>query len=125
MRILYVDDDLEDTEVFNEIILEIDPSIDCNTCSRHTEITDYLKDSCPDLVFLDYRMPIIDGKEILKSLKDHHCFSSMKIIMYSTYMSDWDKEECKKLGAYECLQKMGDFHSLCEQISALIKTIKK
>ena len=122
MRILYVDDDSEDGEVFCEAINEIDSSIHCTVCIKYTEVMQYLTGPCPDLVFLDYRMPIIDGKQILKTFHNHECFPKMKIIMYSTMMTDRDKEECRKLGAFDCIQKTGDFKALCAQISAIVSS---
>jgi CheY-like chemotaxis protein len=120
MRVLYVDDDPEDAEVFCEVIKTIDAAIHCEVCIKHTDVTGYLREICPDYVFLDYRMPIIDGKEILTTLQKHDCFPSMKIIMYSTVMSDLDMAECKKLGAHDCIQKLGNFQELRELVAATL-----
>ena len=120
MKVLYVDDDVDDAEIFREALAEIASSIECNLCTKYVEVMQCLKDGCPDYLFLDYRMPLLDGKEILIMLRAHHCFNAMKIIMYSTMMSDLDKEECKKLGAYECIQKSGDFATLCKTLKGVL-----
>ncbi len=121
MKVLFVDDDPDDSEIFSEILKDIDATIQTFTCSKQSQLTEFLTDFCPDYIFIDYRMPIVDGKETLTRLREHPCFAAMKIVMYSTSMSDWDQQACKRLGAYHCVQKVGDLSVMREQLSSIVK----
>lgn len=116
MSILYIDDDHEDAEIFCEILKEIDPAIKCTVATEGNVALKGLDQPCPNFIFIDYRMPKLNGVEFLEHLSANQCFSISKIVMYSTYMSDIQIEECKRLGVYECMRKTGDFNAM---VSAL------
>lgn len=119
MTILYVDDDADDAEIFCEAIHEIDPSINCKTFPNGKDIiaSDI---SNPDFLFLDFRMPILGGNEILLKVKDNKSFTNTKIIMYSTVMSDQDMHECRQLGVHDCLKKSSGFDELCNELRRVL-----
>lgn len=88
MKILYVDDDEEDAEVFCEALALIDKSFECVVATSGKQAISKLGQPCPDFIFLDYRMPLHDGKQILAELRTHECFRQTKVIMYSTFMHE-------------------------------------
>lgn len=57
-------------------------------------------------------MPKLTGKEVLQCIQDNECFKRSKVIMYSGNMQEDDMEECKKLGAFDCLKKTHDMNLL-------------
>ena len=120
MHILYIDDDNEDAEIFCEAIKEINAGIQCTVVSDGPSGLNVLSSPCPDFIFIDYRMPRMDGMAILQEMIKHECFKISKIIMYSTDMSDRDIEHCKRLGVHNCMKKSSEFKLLVKQIHALI-----
>jgi len=118
MTILYVDDDSDDAEIFCEAVHEVDPSINCTTFPNGNDIISDM--SSPDFLFLDFRMPILGGQEILRRLKENQSFVNTKIIMYSTVMSDQDMRECRELGVYDCLKKSSGFDDLCNELRKIL-----
>jgi CheY-like chemotaxis protein len=113
MTVLYVDDDFEDGEIFQEALNTIDATINCVIVSTGEEALQTISRECPDYIFLDYHMPLMDGMDVLKQIKYHPCFSQTRIVMYSTIMDDVTMEECKKLGVHGCLEKSTEFKVLC------------
>ena len=72
------------------------------TCKNGKEALDFLDKSkeCPDLIFLDLNMPVVDGFEFLEqspiSLKKI-CTKNPTIVVLTSSEEDVDKERCKKL----------------------------
>lgn len=120
MSILYIDDDQEDAEIFCEVLKEIDPAIKCTIATDGKTGLKGLDLPCPNFIFIDYRMPKLNGMEFLEHLSANRCFSVSRIVMYSTFMSDAQIEECKQLGVYECMRKTGDFSAMVSEIRKVL-----
>jgi CheY-like chemotaxis protein len=121
MSILYVDDDKDDQEIFQEAINTIDSGIKCVTCSKSQEALTILMTSYFNFVFLDFRMQGRDSRDVLKIIRSDQKYERTKIVMYSTYMSDFEKTDCLGLGAGKCIEKSGDFTILCETLKTIIQ----
>jgi CheY-like chemotaxis protein len=121
MTIVYVDDDQEDAEIFCEAIKVVDSAITCKVIHEAKKVIEEINLICPDYIFLDFRMPKMDGKDVLLQIKDHDCFKKTKVIMYSTYMFEKDIEDCKNLGVHGCWKKSAEFTSLCNDLRSLLK----
>lgn len=59
----------------------------------------------PDVIFLDLRMPVMDGVEFLKEFNQKHPDSKIKIIVFSNYDSQKEIDEVYRLGAYKYILK--------------------
>jgi CheY-like chemotaxis protein len=74
-RIVYmIDDDIEDQEIFLEILGEIDVSIKCLNFFNGSDALDQLLSKgtiLPDFIFIDLNMPVMNGYEFLKEVKTH------------------------------------------------------
>ena len=72
MSFFIVDDDVDDRNLFIEAVKEVDATIECITANNGEQALALLADpgtSLPDFIFLDLRMPRIDGKKCLIELK--------------------------------------------------------
>lgn len=114
MSVLYVDDDVDDHEIFREAVTTIGAQVDLVTCSTAAEAKSVIAKKHFDYVFIDYRMPIADGKSILPFLEAMIASSGTKAIMFSTFMSEQEEEQCLKAGAELCFTKTGNFNTLCD-----------
>lgn len=112
MSIFYVDDDSDDAEIFIDALDEIDSSIKCTIFSDGVKLIDAIASECPHYIFLDYRMPRIDGKQLLDKILNGECFKNTRVVMYSSYMREKEIDECRKLGVFDCLEKSPDFDQL-------------
>ncbi|HSP10148.1 MAG TPA: response regulator [Candidatus Dormibacteraeota bacterium] len=63
--------------------------------------------SPPDIVFLDIRMPKMDGMEVLRNLASADLTRSVAVIMLSNYDEPGLVSESTRLGAKEYLVKAG------------------
>lgn len=59
----------------------------------------------PDIIFLDLRMPVMDGVEFLKVFNQKYPGSKIKIIVFSNYDSQKEIDEVYRLGAHKYILK--------------------
>jgi DNA-binding NtrC family response regulator len=81
-KVLLIDDDADELQIFEEAIKEIDSSISVlynNGCYK----LDVQVKEIPDLIFLDINMPGCDGFECLKKLRLSE-LKDVPVIMYTT-----------------------------------------
>ena len=53
----------------------------------------------PHYIFLDLNMPRMNGKEVLAEIKNTPLIAQIPVIVYSTSNNEFEKQECKHLGA--------------------------
>jgi CheY-like chemotaxis protein len=87
--ILYVDDDPDDREFLYNAIKNINPDIEIILAENGLEALEYLKKiqtnkDLPGLIVLDLNMPLLDGRETLKRIKDDPALSSIKVVVFTT-----------------------------------------
>jgi DNA-binding NtrC family response regulator len=63
---------------------------------------------------VDFRMPGMDGTQVLKALKENHKY--LEIIMLTGHATIESAVECTRLGAFKYLEKPYDFDKLVETI---------
>jgi CheY-like chemotaxis protein len=122
-RLLIIDDDIEDQEIFIEAVKDVDKSIECETAlSGENAFTRFQSPlvAMPDLIFLDMNMPKLNGKQVLREIKQHDRFASIPVIMYSTSFAPRDIEEIRHLGAVHHLLKPSRFDELCNALKYLL-----
>jgi CheY-like chemotaxis protein len=95
--ILYVDDDKDDYDIFSEVVHEINPYANVMHLHDSEKIDDILKLNNPEIIFLDFNMPKVNGIECLKRIRAYKEFDKTPVILYSVY---FDKiEDAFKNGA--------------------------
>jgi CheY-like chemotaxis protein len=123
MHILYIDDDLEDREIFREAISEISPSYVCNVATDGSQGLQILHDFVvmPDFIFVDVNMPVMGGRQFLEKVKSTPTLRSIPIIMYSTTSFTEERIEYFRLGAKDVLVKPNTFNEICLLLKNVIE----
>ena len=75
------------------------------TATNGNETLEQTKIHKPDLILLDLIMPIKDGFETLKELKEDPSLKDIKVIVISNLGQDSDITRAKELGAQDYLVK--------------------
>ena len=83
-----------------------------------------LNDDEPDiskayLLLLDIRMPVMDGVEVLRKIKEHDELKEMPVIMLTTTDDPREIEECYKIGCNVYITKPVDFIKFAETLRLL------
>ena len=121
--VLLIDDDAEDQEIFQEAIQEIDPQVRCTFVSDAEQALKQLNEKNivrPDILFIDLNMPKINGKQLLKELKESDRLKGIPVVMYSTFFGPQDIEEITTLGAVHYMIKATRFMELCNALKFIL-----
>lgn len=122
MVLLNIDDDAEDLDFFFRAVKTVNPLAKCLLARNAREALHILKDALmPDYIFLDIRMPVMDGKTVLTELRKNKKLRSVPVIMYSTTINPSEIGEYSSLGANKFLNKFNDFKGLCEALREVLK----
>jgi CheY-like chemotaxis protein len=93
--ILYVDDDSDDQELFEQAVKSIDPDISLVKAENGLKALDYLnsvkKSTLPCLVVLDLNMPLLDGRGTFEKIKEDPALHEVSIIIFTSSENPNDK----------------------------------
>lgn len=103
-RFLLIDDDGIFNFIHTEVIKNVDPGAEITSFSSSLDGLNYItsklekNEDLPDYLFLDIRMPEMDGFELLQQLEKypHEKLQSMKIYMLTSSLDDRDRMKAFK-----------------------------
>ena len=122
-RVLLIDDDRDDADLFKEALFEINSAIvfehyeDSKAglkllLEKHTDL--------PDLIFLDINMPIVSGWQCLTEFKKTEHLKHIPVILFTTSSQTKEKEIADELGAEGFITKPNEYKALKELLSSVI-----
>jgi len=91
LQILIIEDDEIAAEILQQYIRLIRPQAQIDWCWNGYEALVRIGESKPDLIFLDYMMPKIDGLEFLHTVKQLKACENCRIAIVSAFVMR-DKE---------------------------------
>ena len=107
-KILVIDDDEKISDLlslfFRKKGFEVTVVVQAEEAEKSIELTE------PDLIFLDYRMTPVTGKDILERMKIRG--DQTPVVMMSAYKRRHGDPEMKRLGALAYLAKPFDFEEI-------------
>ncbi|BDU26266.1 response regulator [Flavobacterium johnsoniae] len=85
-NILLIDDDSDDTLFFIEALSTLSSEVNCRTMHNPFKAWEELQvlEELPDIIFLDYNMPMISGLEFIKRMQQAERLKHIEVIMLST-----------------------------------------
>jgi len=113
--ITLADDDEDDRLLFTDAFDELKINTVVSTFNNGQLLMDFLNNPesvLPHIIFLDLNMPIKNGIDCLKEIKQNERFKNIAIAIYSTSSSDDDVENTFVLGANVYIKKPADFNTL-------------
>lgn len=113
-RVLLIDDDEDDQELFLMAMKEIAASVKCTVLSSARIALQQLETHVltVDLIFLDLNMPIMTGQQFLSELDKKEGLNRIPVIILSTSCSVETIKETKALGARRFITKPSDYKEL-------------
>lgn len=107
-QILVVDDEPNVGMIFHRVLGE--EGYDVVSAAGGAECLRVLKKEAPDLVFMDLRMPGMDGVETLRRIRETH--ADLTVVIMTAYQTVGSAVETMRLGAYDYLIKPLDTEKL-------------
>ena len=124
-KILLVDDDTEDHDIMKEAMESVHAEglMSFTTSSfQALELLDGCAgdDQLPKLIVLDLNMPIRNGTETLRILKDNERYRNIPVIIFSTSTNPVEKEKCLSLGAHDYLIKPSSHKQTVDMVKVFL-----
>lgn len=127
--ILLVDDDDDDRLLMQRAIEESGAAIELFTVADGVELFDYLHRRNafqhpalaprPSIVLLDLNMPRMDGRQVLRSLKNIDSLRGVPILVLTTSSAQEDVRECYELGCASYIRKPSSFDEMVDIMRTL------
>ncbi|MCK9200507.1 MAG: response regulator [Gallionella sp.] len=98
-------------------------------CTNGDQALDYLfqrgEFSAPDaaprpgIILLDLNLPGVDGRDVLRTIKENRDLRKIPVVVLTTSHSELDIEECYSAGANSYVQKPVNFEGFIQAIARL------
>jgi len=127
-KVLLVEDNEDDYEAAVRSLKKNHFANPIQWCKNGQDGIDYLRhqsayannnDGVPGLILLDLNMPGIDGRGMLKLIKEDPKFCTIPVVVLTTSSDTKDVEQCYQLGANTYIQKPVSFEGLVEAIRTM------
>jgi CheY-like chemotaxis protein len=124
--ILLVDDDLDDQEIFKTALSEVSQAVTCFTAGNGVDALEKMRNNpaLPELILLDVNMPVMDGLETLKEIRNDEKLKQIPVVIYSTTAMPGYIEATKALGASKFIIKPSNYFDLCQLLLSLLDSAK-
>ncbi|AIY12880.1 response regulator [Cellulophaga baltica] len=124
LNIALADDDEDDRLLFKDAIEEIKIKTKLSLFTNGKELMDYLvlpNVILPEVIFLDLNMPIKNGMQCLKEIRENPKLSDLSVAIYSTSSSEGDIEDTFINGANVYINKPNSFGELKTVIDKVLQ----
>lgn len=118
LHILFVDDDSDESYLFNEALEHIGLTVNLSRAIDGNDLLKFLKHNTPpDLIFMDLNMPYKDGLEALAEIRSNEAFANLPIVIYSTTRNAVFMDACYEKGANLFVIKPNNFDGMVEVVN--------
>ena len=95
--LLYAEDDQDDFDFLKDALYQVTDKYELHHSHNGAEVLSYLEsaDKLPCLVVLDLNMPVMNGKEVLKWLKEHDQYKNIPVMIFTTSSREEDVKLCQ------------------------------
>jgi len=116
-NILVVEDDAFNIQLIRSLLKKVSEMhiISSHDGEKALDILEFGDDNI-DMILLDLRMPIMDGKELLKRIRSNPEYNELPILIISVDRTN--EEELRLMGANDFIQKPFNIDDLVAKISS-------
>ena len=121
-KILLVDDDEDDQEIFFTALQKVAPAVVCEMLNSACSALERLKNGqvSPDIIFLDLNMPIMNGQQFLAEIKKDAGLKDIPVVVISTSSHPQTIQLAKDTGAKDFITKPDKFDDLVKILVSLL-----
>jgi CheY-like chemotaxis protein len=121
--LLVVDDDPDDRIMINEAFGEIGYEAEVKKFTNGKALLHYLDEVepslYPSLIVLDNTLPELDASDLLSILKANPSYKDIPVVIYTTSLSPFKKEQLLSMGAFACFEKGNTMQELIQAAKEL------
>jgi putative two-component system response regulator len=121
--ILLVEDDYEDVEIFTDILTMLTTNVMLTTIEDGLIALKMLSagECQPDFIFLDLKLPSIDGLELLSKMRENVTLTSIPVIVLSAIENPLIMKKCVELGVEDFISKSPDTRILTTRLKNCLR----
>lgn len=121
-NILLIDDDPEDASLFLDAVDLLGRDISVRWIGSPEQALDELKTgmNVPDLIFLDYNMPRINGLEMLGRIKNNSHLAGIAVILISSPAEEFMHKSLQDSSIMRYIKKPNSFAELTSLLDAIL-----
>jgi excisionase family DNA binding protein len=119
LRVLVVDDEPEIVRLFEDTF-GVDERFELETAANGYDAGRLTESFKPEVIFLDYMLPDINGDLVCKRIREHEDLAKTKIIFISGVVEPSEVDRLLAAGADEFVKKPFDIKELMEKAAAQI-----
>jgi CheY-like chemotaxis protein len=102
--VFYADDDSDDLDLVQDAFARFTKNVEVVTAKDGVQALSYLQSlnlqsPTPCLIILDINMPILNGRDVLKKIKEMPHLLTVPVVLFSTSSSTLDKEFARRYNA--------------------------
>ena len=117
-RICYVEDD-PDIQRIVRMSVERVGKMTIEVVGDSTKAIEAIRAFKPDLVMLDWMMPLMDGPAVFRAMRDHPDLKSVPVVFITAKASQKEMDELRALGVAGTISKPFSPKELPDQIRAI------
>jgi DNA-binding response OmpR family regulator len=122
LKICYVEDD-DDIQRIARLSLERVGKMEVSIIGDPTVAVDGILAFQPDLVLLDWMMPVMDGPTLFRRMRETAGLQDMPVVFITAKASQRELDELRSMGAAGVLSKPFSPKDLPEQLRAIWRTL--
>jgi CheY-like chemotaxis protein len=129
--LLAIEDSNEDFEAFEQFLRRSSLTIPIYRCVNGEQALAFLyrtgnyatpdRSPRPSVILLDLNLPKIDGRELLRRIKQDESLKTIPVVVFTTSNNPKDIEVCYRYGANSYLVKPIDFKQLKREIETFVE----
>ena len=127
--ILLADDDVEDSELLEEALMKHDPQAHVERVANGQDAIQYLlshlERKLPCIVILDYKMPGLNGADVLMRIATHERLADIPKVVWSTSSENEHIEACRNAGAIDYFIKPSNSMLLTEMAKKMVNICRR
>ena len=122
IRILHIDDDEDDQEIFLTALLEVTRNVIYSALGSAAAALKQLNanELKPDVIFLDLNMPEMNGQQFLVERNKYESLKRIPVIVLSTSAHKPTIQRVKELGAKDFITKPDSFEELINKLRLIL-----
>ena len=107
IQIFLIEDDTDDIELLEVSLRDNKVLYNMDVVMEGDKVQDYLKNckNLPHIIVMDFNLPRVHGREIMKQIKAHEVFKNIPLIVLTTSTAKEEIEYSYKMGADSFITK--------------------
>ncbi|MBT7861861.1 MAG: response regulator, partial [Gemmatimonadetes bacterium] len=118
LKVLVVDDVAENRDILRHML--VDMGAEVRMANDGQQALDVLASWLPDIVFLDIRMPVMDGIEALQRIRQQPDWQGVKVAAISASALEHEREGYLEAGFVDFIDKPFRFERICSCLATLL-----